>query len=247
MEMVPDEKGKYKPEDILKPSEDYMSTVAEVYDKYYKWRLVTTNTWPQLKGMRLLEYIKNSRNKMYGFTPVSSEYQMTGRRVFLTQEFRTQTEMILTYVANLAQNPKFTGTDGLDFQVATLLNGIYKFVTKGTDYKLRTLLQYWHVVMDGTAIIYVGYAPHKKKVRNIKKIDMTNGHVEFEEVETMEEEIEETLVDITDFYFPKIYEPDMQKQGEVIWRSVMSWSDFKGAFKHFPNADTVVPGNMLVT
>lgn len=239
--------GKIRPEDTINPSEDYMSTVAEIYDKYYKWRLINTNSWPQLKGMRLLDYVKQSRNKMYGYSPVSSEYELTGRKVFLTNEFRNQAEMVLTFIANLAQNPKFTGSQGLDFQVATLLSGLYKFVTKGTDYKLKTLLHYWHVVMDGTVIVYVGYSPHKHTVRNIKEIDMTTGHVRFEEHETLDEEISEEIVDITDFYFPKIYETDIQKQGEVIWRNVMSWSDFKQSFKGYPHAEKVVPGNMLVT
>lgn len=239
--------GKIKLEDVIFPTEQYMSAVAEVYDKYYKWKIVNTNTWPQLKGQKIIDYVKSSRNKMYGYTPVSSEYTLTGRKVFLTHEFRNQAEKILTFIANLAQNPKFTGTEGLDFQIATLLNGLHKFVTRGTAYKISTLLHYWHVVMDGTAIVYVSYAPFKSVRRDISELDLTTGAMTFTEAPHLKQEIEETLVDITDFYFPKIFEPDLQKQGECIWRSVMTWQDFKNYYKFYPLADKVVPGSMLVT
>ncbi|HXP50586.1 MAG TPA: hypothetical protein VN922_11560, partial [Bacteroidia bacterium] len=45
----------------------------------------------------------------------------------------------------------------------------------------------------------------------------------------------------------KIFEPDIQKQGEVIWREVMVWRDFQITWKDYPNAKYVVPGSMLVT
>ncbi len=242
-----EEKPKFYPEGSLNPSDEYMEEVGKTFDRFYRWRLSLTNEWKQLQGYQLIDYVKSSRNKMYGFEPLNSEANLNERPQFLSHEFRTQAEQILMQVANLSQNPRFYSTEGLNFQIAEILNGLHRHATRGVGYKLNNLLDYWHTIMDGTVIKYVSYAPHRKKVRNVKKVDLTTGHIEYTETEIKEGEVEEVMCDITSFYVPKIFEPDIQKQGEAMWVQDMTWRDFQNAFKDYPNASAVVPGNMLMT
>ena len=236
-------KGNIILEELYRPSPKEVEVIAEVYQKFHKWKnAVFGRTWEQLEGKTVKNYIKIARERFNGIVP---ENPLINRPKYFSKEFRFAAEKVLLYVANLVQNPKFTGVEGLDVQLATLLNAILKIIRKGSKWKILDAAHFLMSVVDGTSIVYVSYKPKIKKVKNIDYYDWETGEIKFEEKDLFEDEIEEMWVDPLDFFVPKPYEPDIQKQGEVIWRKFMTWNDFKRMYSGFPQAKFVYPGTYL--
>lgn len=229
-------------EQIYRPSTKELDFINRVYKNYYKWRLNLTTNWSQFENLSVREYIKTAREKFNGIIPLDS---LIDRKKFVSKEFRNSAEQVMTYISNLAQNPEFYGEEGLDQNIATLLNALVRTLRRGTKWKILDAYHFLQTVIDGTGIVYVSWNPRSRKIKNIKFFDYQNGDIEFEEKELKENLIEEIWVDPLDVFVPKIFEPDIDKQGELIWRKIMTWKDFKRRYGSYPLANKVYPGQKL--
>lgn len=237
-----EEKDKIILENIYRPSEGEINVIADVYQKYYKWRNFNTSNYDQFGGTSLVNYIKTARQKFNGVVPIDPTI---ARKKYFSQEFRNAAEQIVTYVANLAQNPSFYGEEGLDINISILLNSLLKAYRKGVYYKILDALHFLQTIIDGTGIVYISWNPKKRKIKDIKQYNPETGEIDFEDKEKEENEIEEIWVDPLDVFIPKVWEIDIQKQGELIWRKIMTWSDFKRYYSSYPLSSYVYPGERL--
>ena len=232
-------------EKIKRFTDEEIEVISEVYDKYYRWRSIHSTAFKELGGKTIREYVSEARDKFYGVIPLNTEFELTGRKIFFTQEFRNAVKKVITYVANLALNPQFYGIEGFDVELSSLLNALYKYLYRSTEDKIRNLIQYWQCTIDGTIVVYVDAHYKSKKYKDIKYFDAQTYKIEFEEIEHKFFEKEERIVNLDDFFFPKIYETNIQKQEEVIERVYMRWPEFKRKFGKYPNAQYVFPGSSL--
>lgn len=237
------DKSKIVLEEFYRPSEKEIEIISDVYEKYHKWKnAITGKTWEQFENKTLKFYIKEARERFNG---VITENPLISRKKFFSKEFRFSTEKVLLYIANLLQNPRFTGQEGFDVQLATFLNAILKLIRKGSKWKIKDTLDFLQTIVDGTGLVYVSYKPKHRKVREIDYYDWEAGDVRFKEKDLFEDIIEEISVDPLDLFIPKAHELDIQEQGEVIWRKFMTWSDFKRTYSGYPLSRFVYPGSKL--
>jgi hypothetical protein len=75
--------------------------------------------------------------------------------------------------------------------------------------------------------------------------DPKTGATEWKEEELDESDVEDVICYLEEIFIPKIWEPDIQQQDELIWRQMMKFSDFKNAFKGYSNARYVMPGSQF--
>lgn len=93
----------------------------------------------------------------------------------------------------------------------------------------------------------IGYTEYAETYRTVKRPDGNGGY-------TKEKIIDETLscfqdrtVPVDELYIENIYEPDIQKQGWLIWRKVISFSLAEAKYKSiYPNFQYVKPGVQLI-
>jgi len=239
-----EQESKIKLEDLYKPSAAELDFIADVYQKYYKWRNNQNTSWKQFEGLTIKQYISEAREKFNGFLPINSLLDKK-RPKFFSNEFRMSVEKVALYVANLVQNPKFSGVEGLDPALATFLNALLKYIRRGAYWKILDTYHFMQTIIDGTGIVFVSWTPKRRKLKNILEYDLTTGEIEFEEKEYIDDEITEVWVDPLDFFVPKIWEINIQEQKECIWRQIMTWSDFKRRYGHFPLSKYVYPGIRL--
>jgi len=232
-------------EKIKKYTDEEIETISQVYQKYYQWKSIHSSSFDELGGKNIREYVSEARKKFYGKVALTTEYELSGRKVFFTQEYRNAVKKILTWVLNLSLNPQFQGVEGFDVEISTLLNSLYKKITGATEYKIKKLFQFLQCAIDGTVIVYIDGRYKEKKYKDIKYFDPVNYEIDFEEKTDYEFDAEERIVNIDDFFFPKIYENELQKQGEVIERVYMRFPEFKKKFGKYPNAQYVHPGSRL--
>jgi len=229
-------------EEIYRPSEKELEVIQKVYKKYYKWRTSHYSSFSQLEGLSINEYIKTARDKFNGIIPLSS---IDERKPYSSKEFRNTAEQVVTFISNLSQNPEFIGDDGLDQNIAVFLNALLKKIKSGTKFKILDALHFLQTIIDGTGIVYVSWNPRKRKLKNIKFYNEETGEVDFEEITLQDNTIEEIWIDPLDIFVPKIFEPDIDKQGELIWRKIMTWSDFKRRYGGYALNKYVFPGQRL--
>jgi hypothetical protein len=226
-------------------TDDEIEVIADVYDKYYRWRNIHFATFDEFGGKTLKQYVDEARDKFYGKIPISTSYELTGRKLYFSQEYRVAVEKVITFITNLALNPQFYGIEGFDVQLSSLLNGLYRFLYRATKDKIRNFLQFWQAVIDGTVIVYTDARYKTRKYKDITYFDPQTYEIKYKEKEDKIFDKEERIVNLDDFFFPKIYEPDIQKQEEVIERVYMKWTEFKRKFGQYPNAQYVYPGIRL--
>jgi hypothetical protein len=229
-------------ESIYHPSTKELDFISRVYKNYYKWRANLSTPWSQFENLSVREYIKSARDKFNGIVPIDP---LIDRKKFISKEFRNSAEQVMTFVANLVQNPEFYGENILDQNISSFLNALIKVLRRGTTWKILDAYHFLQTIIDGTGIVYVSWNPRKRKVKNIKYFDDQTGEVKFEEQELKENSIEEIWVDPLDIFIPKIFEPNIDKQGELIWRKFMTWKDFKRRYGNYPLSKNVYPGSRL--
>jgi hypothetical protein len=229
-------------ENIYKPSSTELDVIQKVYSKYYKWRTNLTTSWSQFEGMSVREYIKTAREKFNGILPLNP---LVERKPYVSKEFRNSAEQVVTFVSNLLQNPEFYGEEGLDQNIAVFLNALIKKIRNGTKFKIQDAFHFLQTIIDGTGIVYVSWNPRKRKLKNIKYFNEETGEIEFDEKTISDNSVEEIWIDPLDIFIPKIFEPDIDKQGELIWRKIMTWSDFKRRYGKYTLNKYVYPGQKL--
>lgn len=240
----PKMKGKYLLEEFYKPSEDVLRHIYSVYDKYIKWRALKEMNYKWFNNQTINDYLDESRKKFWGYIPLSAD---TDTPQFFFPETRNQIIGILSKIANLRMKPTFDGVEGFDQVKATVMNDLFEYWRRGSNRKMQNFWQYLYCIINGTVIVFTGYNSKVRTVKDITMHDPETGKTEYKEERLDESEVEDVVVNLEDFFFPKLWVPanQLQDQDEVIWRTLVKWSDFKDAFKGYSNADLVAPGSQF--
>lgn len=227
-------------EDKYKPSDELLEAIYDVYDKFAEWKAIKSNNYRQFGGTNLSSWLQNSRDKFYGYSPVSEDGQK-----FFFQETRNQITELLSRIANLRTRASFEGVEGFDILKSTLLNDLFHHWSRHAKRVYRNFRYYLYAVINGTVIVYVGFRHEKKKRESVTKYDDETGEMSWKMEDVEVAEVEEQLCNLEDIFFPKIWEPDIQKQGEIIWREMITKADFDKRYGQFKNSEHVFEGSML--
>jgi hypothetical protein len=228
-------------EEVYKPPKNIQEFVFDVYEKYIKWRALRERPYKQFNNKTLTSYLTEAREKFWGYLPLTND----DTKQFFFPETRNQIVNILARIANLRLKPSFEGVEGMDIVKSTLLSDLFEYWRRKTNRKLNNFWQYLYNVINGTVVVFVAYNSNIKKVKNITLYDPSKGKTQYEEDEKDESDVEEVIVNLEDLYIPKIWEPDIQKQDEIIWRTLMKFSDFKNAFEGYSESEYVIPGQQF--
>jgi hypothetical protein len=229
-------------EEFYKPPEETQRFIYDVYDKLIRWRSLRDQPYKQFQQQSALTYWADARQKFWGYLPVSFD---TDTPQFFFPETRNQIIGILAKIANLRMKPRFEGVKGFDLLTATVFQDLFEYWRRGANRKISNFWQFLYNIVNGTVVVFTAYNSNIRKVKNITMYDAHTGETQYKEEELDESDVEDVIVNLEDLYIPKIWEPDIQAQDELIWRTLVKWKDFKSAFKGYSNAHSVVPGSQF--
>ena len=229
-------------EETYKPPEEILKFIYGVYDKLIRWRSLRDQPYKQYSQQTFLDYLNDARQKFWGYIPLSFDVDTPQ---FFFPETRNQIIQILSKIANLKMKPHFEGVKGFDLVTSTVLNDLFEYWRRGSNRKISNFWQFLYNIVNGTVVVFTAYNSNIRKVKNITMHDPATGKTEYKEDTLDESDVEDVIVNLEDLYLPKIWEPDIQAQDELIWRTLIKWHDFKNAFKGYSNSGTVVPGSQF--
>jgi len=242
---VKDKDGKYPKlllEEFYKPTEEIQEFIFDIYTKYIQWKSLREQPYKQFNLQTCSDYWQDARQKYWGYLPVSFDNDTPQ---FFFPETRNQITQVLAKIANLKMKPRFEGVEGFDILKATLLKSLFEYWRRGANRKIANFWQFLYAVINGTVIVHTAYNSKIRNVKNITLYDASTGETQWTDEKLDESDVEDVICYLEDIYFPKLWEPDIQQQDEIIWRTMLKLSDFKNAFKGYPLSKYVMPGSQF--
>lgn len=236
------EETKYKPEDQRKPDQKELDHVGKQYADFITFRNYRSGVIRQFQYRSFEEYLRVSRELFWNSNVTSSE-DLANLGLELTFPFARREVMdFIGRMVSLGVKPKLNG-DAIDGYGLRVLNGLYQRWRFKTNDKVEKFWDLLYGVVNGTTCKYVGYNARKHPQRFLRQFDPATGAYTLDTKEIAKyDDAESFIVPLEDIYLKKIYERNIQKQGKVIWRSLMDPDDFMEEFGKYPDAKFVQPG-----
>lgn len=232
-------------ENLRKPSEAEFDVISKTYEDYYKFRAQRDGCTDQFQGRQLEQFLTVSRESFWN-SVVTPSNDLSALDLNLTIGFiRKEVWDFVSRLISQDFKGKFDG-EGIDTFGVKVLQAIYdKWRFKSND-KVEKFWQILYGVVNGTVAEYVGYNNAKLKRRFLREYDKEKGGYRIEEKDDyFYNDVWTEIAPLEDVYLSKTWERDVQRQGRLIWRNQMSWSDFKRDYHTFDNAEYVYPGNEI--
>lgn len=233
---------KYKLEDYYRPSQEVQTFIYKVYEKLIRWRSLRDQPYQQFNGQPMVSYLRESRQKYWGYIPLTYDTELPQ---FFFPETRNEINKILAKVANLKLKPSFEGVEGFDVIKSQIFQDLFSYWSRNKGRNVENFWQYLYNIINGTAVVFTAYQSDVKEVKNITKYNSETGISEFATETLDNSEVGNVIVNLEDLFIPKLWEPDIQKQGELCWRVLMKWHDFQEVYKDYELKDYVMPGSMF--
>lgn len=231
--------GKILLEEFYRPSTEIQSAIFDVYEKFIRWRSLREQGYKQFNGQQLTDWLEDGREKYWGYQPVSYDVDVPQ---FFLPETRNQINSLLARVAGMRMKPNFEGVEGFDIVKATILKDFFEYWRRSSNQKIKNFWAYLYMVINGTYVGFVGYKSRSRELRDITMFDPLTGETEWTKRKDVDQDVIQLPCNLEDIYIPKLWEPDIQEQDEIIWRTLIKWSDFKNAFAGYELGNYVFPG-----
>lgn len=243
-----DEVAKYKPEDYMpKMSEKAIEFISDFYTDYYKFRSERDSSRRQFQGKNLEDTLRVSREVFWNSTKTDSEDLEALGLDFSLPFTRKEVMDFVGRIVTLRLDPKIMG-DNLDTYGVKVLQAIYKKWRMHSNDEVEKFWQVLYGATNGTVCTYVGFDGDERESRILTQYDPETGKYKIETKKNRKyNDVFSEIVPLEDIYLAKIWERNIQKQGKVIRKHQMTWSDFKKQFpvSKYPLAEYVRPGNMI--
>ena len=244
---------KAKPEQISLwvGSASEIEDIKQVTKDYQKGRSVIMKNYNQFNGRSLYECINDWQKRWNGYIPAGNPLMSdTQSRVFLN----ITRNIIISYLATVAQQmptPKVDAinkTSGLGFiQLGNALQDLNTNSLNNENGEARYFETAFECAVKGTVLRYEGYARTVQDVDIVDSFDPVTGKITWKKGEqTIFDDCYQQLVPIEDFYIPNPYQPDVQMQPFVIWRTITTKVEAEKEYGHYKNFKYVVPGSYQI-
>lgn len=233
---------------LFEPTESEHEAILEVYLAFQSMQKIRDKSYYYFNGSRnLIEFIDDSAKRFNGYIPPRDDLTMDWQARCFVNITRDLTISFLSKVALTRPRAKFKATDTNGYQDtmrAHILEKLYDYSQAKELGDSKFFFSALEATTKGTVIAYEGYRKIKRKVQEMSKYDPTTGKFTAEEKTIVDyDDCYKEIVPLEDFYISDIFQPDIQLQDKVIWRSVMKKSAAQTEFSKFKNWDSVKPGS----
>lgn len=239
--------NKVRPEDLLardgiKYSQKEIEKVGATYNDFYQWRSYRSGLFKHFRNNSFDDYLRVSRELFWNSISTPSEDLQKLNLDFSIGFARKESMDFLSKLTSLNVKPRISG-DNLDSLAIRVLQGIYKNWAFKNNEKVESFWELLYGTVNGTVASYIGYNNEELTRRYLRGYDPEKNTYNIEtKKEKYWNDVWKQIVPIEDIYLPKIFERNIQKQGELIWRTQMDEQDFRAEYGKYPLSKYVFPG-----
>jgi hypothetical protein len=223
--------------------EDYEDVLRDVI----KGRTIIQKSYNQFNGRTLYDCIDDWTKRWNGYLPIAPALNQDRSKMF----FNFTRNLVISYLSKVAlQLPdikvialnKKNGTD--NHQMAEALNDLNDYSNLEENAQSKFLASVLEAATKGTVIKYEGYLRHEQDGEIPESYDPNTGDIKTKkEKRVIFDNCYQDLVPIEDFYIANPYQPDVQKQPFIIWKTITTYSEAKQEFGNYPKFKFVKAGN----
>lgn len=234
-------------EDYIKPTDKYLQEVGDVYSDYYYMRNQRQGMVKHFQNKSFEDYLTISRELFWNSMITESEDLKELGLDFSLPFIRKE---VLDYLGNIVKmgiRPKLAG-EGVDQFGIKVLDALQRKWRFKTNDKVEKFWQVLYGLVNGTVCLYVGFDAKETNRRFLRAYNPATGAYSIEEKKVkMWNDVTSEIAPIEEMFLKKIWERNIQKQGQVIRRHEFEFEDFQKEFPsgEFPDAAMVVPGSRI--
>lgn len=230
------------------PNDQEREAQNTVLKDYTDLNSVMQKSYAQFNGRTLYESIDDWEKRWNGYIPGSDPLVDSNSRVFLN----FTRNAYVSFLSKVAMNPlgakfqaihKKTGLPDRAF--SDMLADLKKYSDNADHADSKFMDTCLEAGVKGTAIVYEGYMRDVQKRKVPDGFDVMDGRKigKFREVEqVIYDDCYQKIVPLEDFWIKNPYEPDVQKQPKVIWKTITTHSEASAEFGKYANWKYVKPG-----
>lgn len=234
------------------PSDKELTAIKETLEAYTKGKSILDKSYSYLGGRSLLEAIDDWTKRWNGYIPPQNPLlDSTQSQIFIN----FTRNAIIGYLSKVALAPtkahiipvnKKSGL--IDQKFSEVLEDLNTYSLNAENGEAKFLQAALECVVKGTVVVYEGYMKNVQESEVPDKYDAQTGEMKTKKVERiLYDDCYQEVVPLEDFLISNPFQPDVQKQPEVIWRRITSKSEADLEFGHYKNWEFVQGGKYAVT
>ncbi len=224
--------------------------VAEkVIDRWYSMREEKVKLQPLLRNRSPLDYWEDNLKRLNQFKEKPA-YKKWWQSNLSSPTPRNKLIGILSKLAANYMQAQAVSSNGFSKKAKKqeqIANSLLKSTSiKNKDDK-QLVFEMFEAMAKGTVIGYEGWKYDKRNSRKILSENPETGELKFKE-ETIKfwNDVWGDIVPVEDIYFGNWYVSDIQDMDDLIWRTVLTESQFKAEYPDYADVDLVTPGNVTL-
>ena len=236
---------KIRPENFVMPSDKEIRLVGGVYERFYRFKNQRSGNIRQFENTGFDDYLIRSRELFWNSVVTESEDLKALGLDFSLPFVRKEVLDFLGRISSLNITPQISGS-GLSMYGVKVLHAMYKkWRLKSVD-RVEKFWQNLYGIVNGTVCIYVGYDGGESVKRFLTAYDPVTGVYQIDERKMkMWDDARTSIVPLEEMYLAKIWQRNIQLQGETQRVRRLVKGEFDAEFGKYPNAKYIQPGNMI--
>jgi hypothetical protein len=231
---------------FYQPEGEDAKALVQVYERFAQMSAARNKSYYYFNDRNLISFVDDSTKRWNGYVPPRDDLTMDWQTRIFNNFTRNFVISFLSKVAMQRPQAKFEATDSSGFSDVMrthIVTKLYEYSKKREDGDWKFLMSAMEAVIKGTVINYEGYKRTKRSVGEIDSQNFATGKVKSHKREIVDwDDCFSHVVPIEDFFFGNIWEADMQKQPDVIWRQKTNYDTADLEFKKYPNWKYVKKG-----
>lgn len=232
---------------LYEQSEKDQKTLNLVYDRVWKMVQIRNKAYRYFNDRNLVQYVDDSTKRWNGYIPPRDDLTMDWQTRIFNNFTRNFVISYLSQVAMKRPQAKFVATDEqgyMDMKRSHIVEKLVEYSHRREDGDWKFLMAALECVTKGTVIKYEGYKKIKRKIKEIQKVDLSTGEVDFKTKEIWDyNDPYSEVVPIEDFYVSDIFQPDIQFQPYVALKRVIKISQAEFEFSRYKKWNQVQAGS----
>ena len=227
-------------------TEDYNTVVGDVV----KGRNIIQKSYNQFNGRSLYDCIDDWTKRWNGYIPIAPALNQDRSNMFLNFtrnlviSYLSKVGLQLPDIKVIALNRR-TGLE--NHAMADALNDLNDYSNLEENAQSKFLASTLEAAVKGTVIKYEGYLRYEQDAEIPESFDPNTGKIKTKkEKRVVFDNAYQQLVPTEDFYIANPYQPDVQKQPFVIWRTITTYSEASEEFGNYPKFKFVKGGNYTI-
>lgn len=239
-----------EPTSQYKPTKEEDEKIGFIWERFQSADQVRKTPYRYFNDRSLIEYINDSVDRFNGYIePREDPAADWGSKVF-NNVTRNKTISIIAQATServkaefFAQN-RDNPEDRAAARISKKFDDHAAYINRDEEGQFLTCLE---ASVKGTVIGFESFKIDSRKVKELSGYDPNTAKVLWDEKTVTDwNDVYSEIIPLLDIYPGNIWERDIQKQPYIFWRTILSYDQFRTAFKKYPNSTKVPKAGQMM-